>query len=62
MKKKHDFRSGLSCPTQLIESINAWASELDRKQGTKVCQVDTFLLDFSKAFDRVPYAKLLEKK
>ena len=31
------------------------------KQGTKVCQVDTILLDFSKAFDRVPHAKLLEK-
>ena len=60
-KKQHGFRSGLYCTTLLIESINDWASELDRKQASKVCQVDTILLDFSKAFDRVPHAKLLEK-
>ena len=60
-EKQHGFRSCLSCTTQLIESINDWASKLDRKQGTKVCQVETIILDFSKVFDRVLHAKLLEK-
>ena len=45
--KKH------SCDTQLITVINDWAKVLD-KGG----QVDTFILDFEKAFDTLPHESL----
>ena len=43
------FRNRHSCETQLITVINDWAKILD-KGG----QVDTFILDFEKAFDTPP--------
>ena len=45
-KKQHAFRKWHSCETQLITVIDDWAKILDN-QG----QVDTFILDFEKAFD-----------
>ena len=45
--KKH------SCETQLVTVINDWAKILD-KGG----QVDTFILDFEKAFDTPPHELL----
>ena len=48
-KKQHAFRKWHSCETQLITVIDNWAKILD-KQG----QVDTFILDFEKAFDTPP--------
>ena len=45
-EKQHAFRKWHSCETQLITVIDDWAKILD-KQG----QVDTFILDFEKAFD-----------
>ena len=44
--KEHAFRKRHSCETQLTMLIGVWANILD-KQG----QVDTFILDFEKAFD-----------
>ena len=44
--KQHAFRKWHSCETQLITVINDWAKILDKKG-----QVDTFILDFEKAFD-----------
>ena len=49
--KKH------SCETQLITVIDDWAKILD-KGG----QVDTFILDFEKAFDPPPPHELLKCK
>ena len=43
---QHAFRKRHSCETQLTMVINDWAKLLD-KRG----QVDTFILDFEKAFD-----------
>ena len=44
--KQHAFRKWHSCETQLATVINDWAKILDNKG-----QVDTFILDFEKAFD-----------
>ena len=41
-----DKRKWHSCETQLITVVNDWAKILDKKG-----QVDTFILDFEKAFD-----------
>ena len=46
----------LSCETQLIITIQDWASNANNKN-----QTDVLLLDFSKAFDKVSHHKLLHK-
>ena len=45
-EKQHAFRKWHSCETQLFTVIDDWEKILDN-QG----QVDTFILDFEKAFD-----------
>ena len=45
-----------SCETQLATVINDWAKILDNKG-----QVDTFILDFEKAFDTPPHELLKSK-
>ena len=54
--KQHAFRKWHSCETQLATMINDWAKILDN-QG----QVDTFILDFEKAFDTPPHELLKSK-
>ena len=53
---QHGFQSGLSCESQLIETVHAWMTALDNKT-----QIDAILLDFAKAFDKVPHKRLLSK-
>ena len=53
---QHGFQSGLSCESQLIETVHDWMMALDNKT-----QTDTILLDFAKAFDKVPHKRLLSK-
>ena len=53
---QHGFVKGRSCETQLISTHHQWATALD--QGR---QVDVVFLDFSKAFDKVNHAVLLQK-
>ena len=53
---QHGFRKERSCETQLISLIHELTSELD-KGG----QTDVILLDFAKAFDKVPHKRLLNK-
>ena len=48
--RQHAFRKGHSCETQLTTVINDWAKVLDNRG-----QVDTFILDFEKAFDTPPH-------
>ena len=50
---QHGFRKHRSCETQLVETV---ARSLDKKE-----QVDTLILDFSKAFDTVPHQRLINK-
>ena len=52
---QHGFRKNRSCETQLIITVNELASRLNLEQ------VDVITLDFSKAFDKVPYARLFCK-
>ena len=54
--RQHAFRKGHSCKTQLTTVINDWAKILDNRG-----QVDTFILDFEKAFDTPPH-ELLQSK
>ena len=54
---QHGFRSGLSCTSQLIGAIDDWTKELNTGES----QVDVIVLDFSKAFDKVPHQRLLQK-
>ena len=54
--KQHGFRSKRSCETQLAVTIDSIARTI--ADGG---QVDIVLLDFSKAFDKVPHERLLHK-
>lgn len=53
---QHGFRKRRSCESQLIITIH----EIARRM-CKSTQVDVILLDFAKAFDKVPHRRLLEK-
>ena len=53
----HGFRSGYSCETQLVVTTHDLLNYYDQNK-----QVDTVILDFSKAFDTVPHRKLLHKQ
>ncbi len=53
---QHGFRSGFSCETQLLNTVDDLADAFNRN-----VQTDIGILDFSKAFDVVPHKKLLKK-
>ena len=53
---QHGFRKRRSCESQLIITINDLAKNIDSRG-----QTDVILLDFSKAFDKVPHKRLLYK-
>ena len=53
---QHGFRAKRSCETQLTITTQDLASALNRHR-----QVDMAVLDFSKAFDKVPHQRLLHK-
>ena len=54
--RQHAFRKRHSCETQLTRVINDWAKVLDNRG-----QIDTFILDFKKAFDTPPHELLKSK-
>ena len=53
---QHGFRSGRSCVTNLLETLDYIGGILDRAG-----QVDCVYLDMSKAFDKVRHDLLMEK-
>jgi len=53
---QHGFRAKRSCETQLIITLDDII-----KNAAQGKQVDIALLDFSKAFDKVPHKRLLHK-
>ena len=53
---QHGFRARRSCETQLIITTQDIATALNNRK-----QVDLVILDFSKAFDKVPHQRLLHK-
>ena len=54
--RQHAFRKNHSCETQLVTVIDDWAKILDSGG-----QIDTFILDFEKAFDTPPHELLKSK-
>ena len=52
--RQHAFRKRHTCETQLTTVINDWAKIFIDKKG----QIDTFILDFEKAFDTPPHELL----
>ena len=58
---QHGFRSQRSCETQLVQFYHDMVSKLDgaRDRGQK--QTDVIIMDFAKAFDKVPHRMLLYK-
>lgn len=54
--RQHAFRKSHSCTTQLCHVINDWAFNIDRGY-----QTDAFVIDFAKAFDKVPHERLKSK-
>ncbi len=55
---QHGFRPKRSCETQLLVTTHDIAQKLD---NPKIRQVDAIVLDFAKAFDKVPHKRLLGK-
>ena len=53
---QHGFRKKRSCETQLLITSHDLASILNRHS-----QADVAVLDFSKAFDKVPHNRLIQK-
>ncbi len=54
--QQHGFVPNRSCMTQLLCVMEDWTKWLDSSK----C-IDTFFLDFQKAFDSVPHERLLSK-
>ena len=53
---QHGFVNGRSCITQLLECLDIWTDMMD-KGGS----VDVVYMVYAKAFDKVPYTRLLKK-
>jgi hypothetical protein len=53
---QHGFRTRRSCETQLLETLDDIT-----KRAANNKHIDIILLDFSKAFDKVPHKRLLSK-
>ena len=56
---QHGFRSQRSCETQLVQFYHDLVSNLDRAVGRGHRQTDVIVMDFAKAFDKVPHKRLL---
>ena len=55
-EEQHGFQKNKSCETQLVYTIHEFATILNDSG-----EVDALFLDFSKAFDKVPHVRLLQK-
>ncbi|PIC15799.1 hypothetical protein B9Z55_022637 [Caenorhabditis nigoni] len=53
---QHGFRAKKSTVTNMMETLNDWTNIIENKG-----QVDVIYLDFSKAFDKIPHDRLLNK-
>ena len=54
-------RGQRSCETQLVQFFHDMVSNLDRAQNRGHRQTDVIIMDFAKAFDKVPHKRLLYK-
>ena len=55
----HGFRNQRSCKTQLVQFFHDLVSNLDRALNRNHRQTDVIIMDFAKAFDKVPHRRLL---
>ena len=58
---QHGFRSQRSCATQLVQFVHDIISNLDGAVNRGHKQTDLIIMDFAKAFDKVPHRRLLHK-
>ena len=58
---QHSFRSQRSCETQLVQFVHDIISNLDGAVNRGHKQTDLIIMDFAKAFDKVPHRRLLHK-
>ena len=58
---QHGFRSQRSCETQLVQFFHDLVSNLDRALNRNHRHTDVIIMDFAKAFDKVPHRRLLYK-
>ena len=58
---QHGFRSLRSCETQLVQFVHDIISNLDGAVNRGHKQTDLIIMDFAKAFDKVPHRRLLHK-
>ena len=58
---RHGFRSQRSCETQLVQFVHDVISYLDGAVNRGHKQTDFIIMDFTKAFDKVPHRRLLHK-
>ena len=57
---QHGFRPGQSCNTQLLEVISDWADDWANAEELGL-PIDMIYFDYRKAFDSVPFERLLSK-
>ena len=58
---QHGFRSQRPCETQLVQFVHDIISNLDGAVNLGRKLTDLIIMDFAKAFDKVPYRRLLHK-
>ena len=58
---QHGFPSQRSCETQLVQFVHYIISNLDGAVNRGHKQTDLIIMDFAKAFDKVPHRRLLHK-
>ena len=58
---QHGFRGRMSCETQLVQFVQDIISNLDGAMNRGNKQTDLIIMDFAKAFDKVPHRRLLHK-
>ena len=58
---QHWFRRWRSCETQLVQIVHDIISNLDGAMNRGHKQTDLIIMDFAKAFDKVPHRRRLHK-
>ena len=58
---QHGFRSQRPCETQLVQFVHDIISNLDGAVNRGHKQTNLIIMDFAKAFDKVPHRRLLHK-
>ena len=58
---QHVFQSQRSCETQLVQFFHDLVNNLDRALNRNHRQADVIIMNFAKAFDKVPHRRLLYK-